>query len=210
MLKNAQTYEIMLPEDVGQGKTNIVMGKLSGRAAFRDKLRDMGYDLSDNAFQEAFGRFKDLCDRKRHVYDDDIAALVDDELAHGEGRIKVKRLRVVAGTEGPQTAEIDLEIDGTEHWGTARGTGPIDAIFNAIRQLAPHTARLELYQVHAVTEGTDAQAEVSIRLTDQGVTAVARASDADTLVASAKAYVAALSRLTARASRGPDAQESAA
>ncbi len=198
MLKNAQTYEIMRPEDVGQGATSLVMGKHSGRHAFKDKLRELGYALSDNAFQDAFQRFKDLADRKKHVYDDDIAALVDDAAAHAGDSIKVARLRIVAGTEGPQTAEIDLDIDGERRWATARGAGPVDALFNAIKVLAPHEAKLDLYQVHAVTEGADAQAEVSVRLAEGGQFGVARAADSDTLVASAKAYVAALSRLLAK------------
>ncbi|MDX2234517.1 MAG: 2-isopropylmalate synthase [Hyphomonadaceae bacterium] len=210
MLKNAQTYEIMRPEDVGQGGTSLVLGKLSGRAAFRDKLHELGYDLADNAFQDAFARFKELADRKRHVYDDDIVALVDDHIAHASDAFQVKRLRVVAGTEGPQTAELDLVIDGEHRWTTARGNGPVDAIFAAIRALIPHDAKLDLYQVHAVTEGTDAQAEVSVRLVEEGRVGAARAADADTLVASAKAYVAALNKLAAKRARGPDAQESAA
>jgi 2-isopropylmalate synthase len=121
--------------------------------------------------------------------------------------VKVARLRVVAGTEGPQTAEIDLEVDGQNKWATARGNGPVDAVFNAIKMLIPHNARLDLYQVHAVTDGTDAQAEVSVRLVDGDMVGVSRSSDPDTLVASAKAYVAALNRLEARSQRGPDAQE---
>jgi 2-isopropylmalate synthase len=210
MLKNAQTYEIMRPEDVGQGGTALVLGKLSGRAAFKDKLRELGYDLADNAFQDAFQRFKDLADKKRHVYDDDLIALIDDQIAHESDMFQVRRLRIVAGTEGPQTAEIDLCINGEERWTTARGNGPVDAVFNAIKALVPHTARLDLYQVHAVTEGTDAQAEVSVRLVEGTRIGVARAADADTMVASARAYVAALSRLVAKRGRGPDAQESAA
>jgi 2-isopropylmalate synthase len=206
MLKHAQTYEIMTPEDVGQGGTNLVMGKHSGRNAFRDKLVQLGYELSDNAFQDAFTRFKDLADRKKHVYDDDIVALVDDAAAHVDDTIKVVRLRINAGTEGPQTAEIDLDVDGEAKWTTQRGNGPVDAIFNAISSLVPHTAVLDLYQVHAVTEGTDAQAEVSVRLTENGRTVAGRAADADTLVASAKAYVAALNRLRAKRERGLDAQ----
>jgi 2-isopropylmalate synthase len=206
MLKHAQTYEIMRPEDVGQGATNLVMGKHSGRHAFKDKLRDMGYELSDNAFQDAFGRFKALADRKKHVYDDDIIALVDDAAAHYDDAIKVLRLRVVAGTDGPQTAEIDLEIDGKPAWTTQRGNGPVDAVFNAISALVPHSAVLDLYQVHAVTEGTDAQAEVSVRLSEHGRFVTARSADADTLVASAKAYASALARLRAKRERGEDAQ----
>ncbi|MBI1250435.1 MAG: 2-isopropylmalate synthase [Alphaproteobacteria bacterium] len=195
MLKNNQTYEIMRPEDVGQGATHLVMGKLSGKHAFKEKLRELGYELSDNELVDAFTRFKDLADRKRHIYDEDLVALVDDALSHGADSIQVKRLRVVAGTDGPQTAEIDLVIDGQDVWRTARGNGPVDAIFNAIKAATPHEAQLELFQVHAVTEGTDAQAEVSVRLSENGRAAAARAADADTLVASAKAYVAALNRI---------------
>jgi 2-isopropylmalate synthase len=210
MLKHAQTYEIMRPEDVGQGQTNLVMGKLSGRHAFKDKLRQLGYELSDNALIDAFGRFKELADRKRQIFDEDLIALIDDTLTHAEDRIKVARLRVVAGTDGPQTAEIDLVIDGVEAWAPARGNGPVDAVFKAIKSAVPHEATLLLYQVHAVTEGTDAQAEVSVRLAQAGRVATGRAADPDTLVASAKAYVAALNRLLAQAQRGPDAQEGVA
>jgi 2-isopropylmalate synthase len=197
MLKHTQTYEIMRPEEVGQGATSLVMGKLSGRHAFKNKLEEMGYALSDNALADAFQRFKDLCDRKRHVFDEDIVALVDDQIAHADAAIQVTRLRVVAGTEGPQTAEIDLTINGEPIWKTARGTGPVDAIFNAIKAAAPHEASLDLYQVQAVTEGTDAQATVSVRLSANGRSVSGRSADADTLVASARAYVAALNRLVA-------------
>lgn len=209
MLKHAQTYEIMRPEDVGQGATSLVMGKLSGRHAFKKKLEELGYNLADNALVDAFTRFKDLCDRKRHVFDEDIIALVDDHLSHADDAIQVARLRVVAGTDGPQTAEIDLKIDGAVIWKTARGNGPIDAIFNAIKEAAPHEAQLDLYQVHAVTEGTDAQAKVSVRLSSSGRSVSGTGTDADTLVASAKAYVAALNRLRGL-SRRDNAQHSAA
>jgi 2-isopropylmalate synthase len=206
MLKNAQTYEIMRPEDVGQGQTNLVLGKLSGRHAFKDKLAQLGYMLDGNALADAFARFKDLADRKRVIYDEDIVALLDDAIAHEHDSIHVARLLVVAGTEGPQRADITLVVDGAEIQKSATGNGPVDAVFNAIKAVAPHEAKLELYQVHAVTEGTDAQAEVSVRLSDNGRASAARASDADTLVASAKAYVAALSRLASARERGPDAQ----
>ena len=201
MLKNAETYEIMRPETVGQGATNLVMGKHSGRHAFKDKLLALGYELSDNAFLDAFQKFKDLADRKKFVYDDDIVALVDDAASHIADNIKVARLRVVAGTDGPQTAEIDLVVNGENRWTTQRGNGPVDAVFNSIRALIPHDAVLDLYQVHAVTEGTDAQAEVSVRLSDGDYMSSARAADADTLVASAKAYVGALNRLLAKQKR---------
>ncbi|HRK63734.1 MAG TPA: 2-isopropylmalate synthase, partial [Terricaulis sp.] len=178
MLKHAQTYEIMRPEDVGQGATSLVMGKLSGRHAFKKKLEELGYSLSDNALADAFVRFKDLCDRKRHVFDEDIIALIDDQIARANDTIHVTRLRVIAGTDGPQTAEIDLMIDGQSVWQTSRGSGPVDAIFNAIKAAAPHEATLELYQVQAVTEGTDAQATVSVRLSANGRSVSGRSADA--------------------------------
>ncbi|MDX2274493.1 MAG: 2-isopropylmalate synthase [Hyphomonadaceae bacterium] len=209
MLKNAQTYEIMRPEDVGQGATSLVMGKLSGKHAFKNKLEELGYTLSDNALIDAFHRFKDLCDRKRHVFDEDIVALVDDQIAAADAAIQFQRLRVVAGSDGPQTAEIDLSVNGEHVWRTARGNGPVDAIFNAIKEAAPHEATLELYQVQAVTEGTDAQATVSVRLSSEGRSVSARASDADTLVASAKAYIAALNRLRAYKERSGNANAAA-
>jgi 2-isopropylmalate synthase len=198
MLKNRDTYEIMQPEDVGQGATSLVMGKHSGRAAFRDKLQTLGYELGQNALNEAFVRFKELADKKKLVYDDDIVALVDDALAHGQDRIQVKHLKVVAGTEGPQTADLTLEIDGVDHSASAIGDGPVDAVFHAVRKAAPHEAILRLFQVHAVTEGTDAQAQVSVRLEDDGSIATGQAADTDTLVAAAKAYVGALNNLMAR------------
>jgi 2-isopropylmalate synthase len=198
MLKNPTTYEIMTPESVGQGATNLVMGKHSGSHAFRQKLSALGYELGDNAMKDAFRRFKDLADKKKHVFDEDIVALVDDTLAHGGERISVTHLRVIAGTEGPQTAELTLTVDGVETKTTATGDGPVDAVFNAIRALVPHDAILRLFQVHAVTEGTDAQAQVSVRLEEDGRISTGSSADTDTLTASAKAYVNALNNLFAR------------
>ncbi len=198
MLKNAETYEIMRPEDVGQGASNLVMGKHSGRHAFREKLKSLGYELGQNALNEAFGRFKDLADKKKHVFDDDIVALVDDALARGAERIQVKSLRVIAGTEGPQEAHLTLVVDGVEKSAAATGDGPVDAVFNAIREVWPHEAVLRLFQVHAVTEGTDAQAQVSVRLEEDGRIATGLAADTDTMTASATAYVNALNNLLAR------------
>ena len=195
MLKNAQTYEIMTPESVGVSKTSLVMGKHSGRNAFRSKLKEMGYELGDNALQDAFNRFKDLADRKKIIYDEDIEALVDDEIGHAGERIKVEALTVIAGTMGPQMATLTLDIEGEHVTKQAVGNGPVDAIFNAIHALVPHTATLELYQVHAVTQGTDAQAEVSVRLSEAGKSVTAKGADPDTMVASARAYIAALNKL---------------
>jgi 2-isopropylmalate synthase len=203
MLKNAETYEIMRPEDVGQGATNLVMGKHSGRHAFREKLKGLGYELGQNALNDAFTRFKALADKKKDVFDEDIVALVDDSLAGAAQRIQVRRLRVVAGTEGPRTAELTVSVDGVERSATATGDGPVDAVFNAIHAVAPHGAALRLFQVHAVTEGTDAQAQVSVRLEEGGYIATGMAADTDTLTASAKAYVNALNSLVARREKTP-------
>jgi 2-isopropylmalate synthase len=198
VLKNAQTYEIMTPESVGLTASNLVMGKHSGRAAFRDKLDQLGYQLGDNEFQDAFKRFKDLADAKKHVYDEDITALVDDEVLRGHDRIRVEEVEVYAGSNG-QRAIITLTIDGEEKTATSKGNGPVDCLFNAIRKLVAHDdATLQLYQVHAVTEGTDAQAEVSVRLAEHGRTVVGSGTDADTLVASARAYVNALNKLAVK------------
>jgi 2-isopropylmalate synthase len=198
MLKNAETYEIMRPEDVGQGATNLVMGKHSGRHAFREKLKALGYELGQNGLNDAFVRFKALADKKKDVFDDDIIALVDDGLARGAERISVKRLRVIAGTEGPQEAALTVTVDGEERSSTATGDGPVDAVFNAIHAAVPHQAALRLFQVKAVTDGTDAQAQVSVRLEDGGYIATGMAADTDTLTASAKAYVNALNSLIQR------------
>jgi 2-isopropylmalate synthase len=203
MIKNATTYEIMTPESVGVSKTSLVMGKHSGRAAFKAKLRDMGYELGDNQLEDAFNRFKTLCDRKKNVYDEDIEALVDENIAVEHDRTKVVALTVIAGTMGPQSATLTLDIDGKHSTTQSTGNGPVDAIFNAIHKLMPHEAKLDLYQVHAVTEGTDAQAEVSVRLSEpvEGKSVTAKAADPDTLVASAKAYIMALNKLQSKRGR---------
>ena len=150
-------------------------------------------------------RFKALADRKKHVYDEDIEALVDEEIAHAQDRIKLVSLTVIAGTIGPQSATMTLDIDGKHHDRAVDGNGPVDAIFNCIKALVPHEAMLELYQVHAVTEGTDAQAEVSVRLSENGQSVTAKGADPDTLVASAKAYLGALNKLMIKRQRGEGA-----
>jgi 2-isopropylmalate synthase len=198
VLKNAQTYEIMTPESVGLTESSLVLGKHSGRHAFREKLRGMGYELGDNAFQAAFQAMKDLADKKKHVYDDDIEAIVNQGVATENDRIKVLSLTVIAGTGGPQKATITLDVDGQHKTAESTGDGPVDATFKAIRSLVPHNARLALYQVKAVTEGTDAQAEVNVRLEEDGKTVTGRGADTDTLVASARAYVSALNNLMTR------------
>ncbi len=201
VLKNAQTYEIMRPETVGVKQSSLVLGKHSGRHAFVHKLQELGYKLADNQIEDAFVRMKALADRKKDIYDEDIEALVDEEMAVAHDRIKLMSLSVVAGTRGPQRATMKLDIDGVARVEEMEGNGPVDAVFNCIKALVPHEARLELYQVHAVTEGTDAQAEVSVRLSQNGRAMTARAADPDTLVASAKAYLSALNKLVMKQRR---------
>jgi 2-isopropylmalate synthase len=195
VLKNAATYEIMTPESVGWTKSNLVMGKHSGRAAFRDKLRSMGYEIGDNQLNVAFRRFKELADRKKVVYDDDIIALVDDEVVRDHERIQFVSLDVHAGSKRPQRAELELEVDGVVKHAAATGDGPVDATFKAIHDVFPHNANLVLFSVGAVTEGTDAQAKVTVRLEENGKMVDGQGADLDTIVASARAYVHALNKL---------------
>jgi 2-isopropylmalate synthase len=196
MLKNRNTYEIMTPESVGVKQTSLVMGKHSGRHAFKGKLTDLGYrSITDDVIQIAFGKFKVLADKKKHVYDEDIAALVDDSLIKEKNAIILKSLKVLAGTGEPQRADMTLEIYGEIKKATETGDGPVDAIFKCVKKLYPHEVKLKLYQVHAVTEGTDAQATVSVRIEENGKTTVGQAADTDTLVASANAYLNALNKM---------------
>tara|TARA_Y100000385_G_scaffold263545_1_gene296124 strand:- start:50 stop:1621 length:1572 start_codon:yes stop_codon:yes gene_type:complete len=199
MLKNAETFEIMRPEDVGLAETNLVLGKHSGRAALRAKLADLGFELGDNQLKDIFVRFKALADRKKEVFEDDLIALMSDEATNAEhDRIKVRSLRVVCGTDSPQEADLTLTIDGKDQSVKATGDGPVDATFNAVKTLFKHEARLQLYNVAAVTEGTDAQATVSVRMEEDGKIAVGSSADTDTVVASCKAYVNALNKLLVR------------
>ena len=199
MLKNAETFEIMRPEDVGLSETSLVMGKHSGRAALRSKLKNLGIELAENQLNDVFVRFKDLADLKKEIFDDDLIALVRADTADEQSdHLSLKFLRVTCGTERPQEAALELMVEGQLHSITATGDGPVDATFNAVKQLYPHTARLQLYQVSAVTEGTDAQATVSVRMEEDGKIANGQSADTDTVVASAKAYINALNRLIVR------------
>ena len=197
MLKNRETFEVMRPEDIGLAGTSLPLGKHSGRAALRAKLKELGFDLADNQLNDIFVRFKDLADRKKEVFDDDLMALVFQN-GSADDRLKLKSLRVVCGTEGPQTADMVMEVDGKEVSTTATGDGPVDATFNAVKAIFKHGARLQVYQVQAVTEGTDAQATVSVRMEEDGRIATGQSADTDTVVASAKAYINALNRLLVR------------
>lgn len=211
VLKHAGTYEIMTPESVGLTKSALVLGKHSGRHALKDRLKELGYELGDNALQDLFARFKSLADKKKQVFDEDLIALIDEEVGRDHDRIKFAALQVQAGTTGPQIAELTLLVDGQEQSARVEGNGPVDAIFKAIREICPHgDTNLQLYQVHAVTGGTDAQATVTVRLEEDGKTVNGQGSDADTLVASARAYIHALNKLMVkRLKTKPQGEEAA-
>ncbi|WP_370209547.1 2-isopropylmalate synthase [Salipiger bermudensis] len=208
MLKNAETFEIMRPEDVGLAGTSLPLGKHSGRAALRAKLKELGTEVGDNQLKDIFVRCKDLADRKKEVYDEDILALVTAAMTDGADHLEIVSLKVTCGTGGPAEATLEMEVGGEEMSATEHGDGPVDATFKAVRALYPNKARLQLYQVHAVTEGTDAQATVSVRLEEDGKIATGQSADTDTVYASAKAYVNALNRLHVRRSKtGTDQKE---
>jgi 2-isopropylmalate synthase len=202
MLKNALTYEIMTPASVGWSKSSLVLGKHSGRAAFRAKLKEMGYgDLSDNQINDAFVRFKDLADRKKTVFEEDLMALVDDAAVRDHQRIRFESMTVWTGSRGPARAHLCLEIDGARATAEAEGDGGVDAAFKAIRALFPHEAELRLYSVGAVTEGTDAQAKTTVRLEENGRLVDGQGADTDTIVAAVRAYVHALNKLLVKRER---------
>lgn len=207
VLKNASTYEIMTPESVGLTRSELVLGKHSGRHALKSRVQELGYELGDNALNDLFKRFKDLADKKKQVFDDDLIALIEDAVGAQDDAIRFLSLQVQAGSKGPQVAELELTVNGETKASRVEGNGPVDAIFKAIREIIPHDgAILQLYQVHAVTGGTDAQAEVTVRLEEDGKTVNGQGTDADTLVASARAYVHALNKLvTKRQKTKPEA-----
>jgi 2-isopropylmalate synthase len=201
VLKDASTYEIMTPESVGWTKNSLVLGKHSGRAAFRDRLKALGYEIGDNQLNDAFRRFKDLADRKKVVYDEDIAALVDDEVGRAHERIRLTGLHVTTGMGAKPMASITLEVDGERRDGMSTGDGAVDASFNALRQAFPHEVNLKLYAVQSVTGGTDAQARVTVRLEEKGKLVDGQGADTCTIVASARAYVHALNKLLVKRER---------
>ncbi len=195
VLKHAETYEIMTPESVGLTKNSLVLGKHSGRAAFKDKLKELGYELGDNAFEVAFSKMKELADKKKNVYDDDIVWILIEQSTKGEQKIALESLSVQCGTDGQQ-ATVSLVVDGDAHTASAQGDGPVDAAFKAIREIVPHEARLQLYQANAVTAGIDAQGEVLVQLEGANEQLInGSGANTDILVASAKAYIAALNKL---------------
>ena len=203
LLKEKSTYEIIRPETVGLTQSKLVMGKLSGRHAFRQRLEELGYRLSEQELNHAFERFKKLADQKKEVYEEDLEVIISEEIAKISERFLLKSLRVESGTDQVPTAIVELEIDGKGIKRTGTGDGPVDAVYRTIAQMTETKSKLLSYAVKAITGGTDAQGEVSVRLEEAGKTTTGHGADTDIIVASARAYLNALNRLAYWNSRPP-------
>jgi 2-isopropylmalate synthase len=195
VLKNPMTYEIMKPETIGLSTNKLVLGKHSGRHALRSRLKDMGYDLSTEEIDLVFTRFKELADKKKHVVDEDLEVIVTEGILRTSEVFNLEYLHVTAGTTVLPMASVKLDINGRPAQGAGYGNGPIDAAFNAIAKLTGTRSELLRFSVSALTGGTDAQGEVSVRLQENGLLALGRGADPDIITASAKAYVNGLNRL---------------
>ena len=197
MLKNRQTYEIMTPQSVGRDSTNLVIGKHSGRNAVRSKFESMGYKLDDEQLQTIFEAVKDLSDRKKKLYDEDLMALVQDKLYRMPDSYRLSHVSVSSSDAGgvPPTAAVLMDVDGIEKSHAGFGVGPLDAVFNVIADMVGRQPELEQYSVNAITGGTDAMGEVTVRIAENGFSAIGRGAHPDIIVASAKAYVNALNHL---------------
>jgi len=205
VLKNRLTYEIIDARTVGLSDNRISLGKLSGRSAFRARLEELGYNLEGEDLNDAFLRFKELADRKREISDRDLEAIVSEQVQQqGEARFLLRRVQVSCGTGLLPTATVTLETgDGTEHSEAAIGTGPVDAVCQALNRLAGVPNELVEFSVKSVTEGIDAMGEVTIRLRADGVLYSGHSADTDIVVAAAQAFVNALNRLVAGGQRAP-------
>ncbi len=211
MLKNANTYEIITPETVGLSSSELVLGKHSGRHAFKVKLLDLGYSLSEEKINKLFSKFKDLADKKKQIFEEDIYALVDQEhKISKKDQLEFLDLSLSCGSNKNSKANVVVNYFGKKIKRDSVGSGPIDAIFNAIKKIIPNDANLVVYQVNAITKGTDALAEVSVRLEEQGTTVLGLGSDIDTMVASAKAYVSALNKLNFKRKKAEESKKSLA
>jgi 2-isopropylmalate synthase len=204
LLKEKTTYEIMRPESVGLNKSTLVMGKLSGRHAFKQRLEEMGYKLTEDELQKAFERFKRLADQKKEVFEEDLEAIVADELQTIPETYRFKSLHVESGTDMTPTAQIELEIDGKVVQQTGTGDGPVDAAYRTIAAMTKTQSTLLTYAVKAITGGTDAQGEVMVKVEEGPKTVTGHGADTDIIVASAKAYLNALNKLAYWKSRKDD------
>jgi len=208
MLKHQKTYEIMTPESVGWRTNRMVLGKHSGRAALKSRYIELGVELDDERLVTVFDRFKVLADKKKEIFDEDLMALLSDDGDIDTERVKLVSLHAASGTGDTPVAAIELDIEGVIHKATAEGDGPVDAAFKAIKSLVEPNGKLLLYAVNAITAGTDAQGEVTVRLQDGDRIVNGQGSDTDIVVASAKALIAALNKLPNMHAREVHAQYS--
>lgn len=195
ILKHKLTYEIMKPELVGIPSNKLILGKHSGRHAFRNRLKELGFELSDEELDQAFRKFKELADKKKEIFDEDLEALVMDEIIKIPRKYKLKYINVTSGTEVMPTASVQLEIDGILVRDAEFGDGPVDATFKTITKLTGTKCKLLLYSVNAITGGTDAQGEVRVRIEEGGLEVSGFGAHTDIIVASALAYIDALNHL---------------
>jgi 2-isopropylmalate synthase len=195
VLKNPMTYEIMKPETIGLGHNKLVLGKHSGRHALRERLKDMGYDLSDEELNIVFKKFKDLADKKKHVVDEDLEVIVTEGILRTHDVFKLEYLHVTSGTTVLPMASVKMSINGRSVTGAGYGNGPIDAVYNAIAKLAGTESELLRFTISAITSGTDAQGEVTVRLGQDGLVALGKGGDPDIITAAAIAYINGLNRL---------------
>jgi 2-isopropylmalate synthase len=195
VLKAAITYEIMTPQSIGRPSNELVLGKHSGRHAFRDRLAELGFDLQGDEFERAFKDFKTLADKKKSVFNEDLEAIVSDAGVQTDDLYELGEMALVSGSFATPTATLEMTVDGERHKTTAMGVGPVDAVFKAIAELTETKSELLRYQVNAVTGGMDAQGEVSVTLRDGERKVIGHGAHTDVIVASAKAYVHALNKL---------------
>ncbi|MCX7991590.1 MAG: 2-isopropylmalate synthase [Proteobacteria bacterium] len=195
VLKERLTYEIMTPESVGIPQSLLVLGKLSGRHAFKKRVEEMGYELTEEQLNKAFKRFKELCDQKKHLYDEDIDAIISQEILNLPEKFKFVFLNVVSGNRTTPCATVEIEEDGKIIKEATFGNGPVDAVFNAIKRITKTKSKLLSFVISAITTGTDAQGEVTVKLEQGGKQVLGKGVDPDVLVASAKAYINALNKL---------------
>jgi 2-isopropylmalate synthase len=203
VLKHRETYEIMRAEDVGWNTNKLTLGKLSGRNAFRTRLKELGIELaSEDALNAAFARFKTLADKKSEIFDEDLQALVSDEfVSEASEQYKLVYLQVASQTGEVPHAVITLSDGETEKRAEADGGGPVDATFKAIENVVSSGAELQLYSVNNITSGTDAQGEVTVRLSKGGRIVNGQGADTDIVIASAKAYLNGLNKLCAKSEK---------
>jgi 2-isopropylmalate synthase len=195
ILKERTTYEIMNPADIGLTKGNLVMGKHSGRHALKDRIEVLGYDLSDDELDRVFIRFKDLADLRKEIFDEDLEAIIMDEIIQIPEVFELISLGVMSGSMKLPTAAVRLKIDGNEKEGAAIGVGPIDATYQAIAKLTGTSSKLLFFSVSSITGGTDAQGDVLVRIEDNGKVVIGYGLDPDIITAAAKAYLNGLNRL---------------